>query len=77
MGRNPQARLREVILFSRLSEAVEIDSTAVKGDRMTLPHSYGLALALTILTMLCWGSWANTQKAARGQGFAGAEADNG
>ena len=31
---------------------------------MTLPHLYGTALALTILTMLCWGSWANTQKLA-------------
>jgi len=25
---------------------------------MTLPHSYGLVLMLTILTMICWGSWA-------------------
>jgi hypothetical protein len=33
---------------------------------MTLPHSYGLALALTILTMLCWGSWANVLKIAKG-----------
>jgi len=69
MGRKPQARLREMVLFSRLSEAVEIDSTAVKGDRMTLPHSYGLALALTILTMLCWGSWANVLKIAKGWRF--------
>jgi len=29
---------------------------------MILPTNYGLALALTIITMLCWGSWANTFK---------------
>lgn len=29
---------------------------------MILPTTYGAALALTILSMLCWGSWANTQK---------------
>jgi glucose uptake protein len=26
------------------------------------PHTYPAALALMILSMLCWGSWANTQK---------------
>jgi len=31
---------------------------------MTLPDSYTTALLLTILTMLCWGSWANTLKLA-------------
>jgi glucose uptake protein len=36
---------------------------------MTLPHLYGTALALTILTMLCWGSWANTLKIAKGWRF--------
>ncbi|HSB16966.1 MAG TPA: hypothetical protein VLE22_21120 [Bryobacteraceae bacterium] len=29
---------------------------------MTLPSTYIAALLLTILTMLCWGSWANTLK---------------
>jgi glucose uptake protein len=29
---------------------------------MFLPTTYAAALLLTILTMLCWGSWANTQK---------------
>lgn len=29
---------------------------------MLLPHSYEAALALMILSMLCWGSWANTLK---------------
>ena len=33
------------------------------------PQSYGVALALTILTMLCWGSWANTLKIAKGWRF--------
>jgi glucose uptake protein len=31
---------------------------------MILPHTYGAALALMILSMLCWGSWANTYKLA-------------
>jgi len=31
---------------------------------MYLPTTYGAALLLTILTMICWGSWANTQKMA-------------
>jgi glucose uptake protein len=29
---------------------------------MILPSTYAAALLLTILTMLCWGSWANTLK---------------
>jgi len=36
---------------------------------MTLPHTYGVALLLTILTMLCWGSWANVLKLAKGWRF--------
>jgi glucose uptake protein len=31
---------------------------------MTLPQTYIATLVLTILTMLCWGSWANTFKLA-------------
>lgn len=31
---------------------------------MFIPESYGLAVVLTIITMICWGSWANTQKLA-------------
>ncbi len=31
---------------------------------MILPTTYGAALLLSIFTMLCWGSWANTQKLA-------------
>ena len=26
--------------------------------------NYGLAVGLCVLTMLCWGSWGNTQKLA-------------
>lgn len=29
-----------------------------------IPTTYWAALLLTILTMLCWGSWANTTKLA-------------
>jgi glucose uptake protein len=36
---------------------------------MTLPHTFIAALALTILTMLCWGSWANVLKIAKGWRF--------
>ena len=31
---------------------------------MILPQTYGVTLLLIILTMLCWGSWANTFKLA-------------
>src|SRR5512144_1497852 len=31
---------------------------------MLIVESYGLAVALCIVTMVCWGSWANTQKLA-------------
>ena len=31
---------------------------------MIVVHSYAVAVALCLVTMLCWGSWANTQKLA-------------
>lgn len=31
---------------------------------MFIPQSYSLAVVLTFITMVCWGSWANTQKLA-------------
>ena len=31
---------------------------------MVLVESYSVALAMCVITMLCWGSWANTQKLA-------------
>ena len=31
---------------------------------MFIPATYSLAVILCVLTMLCWGSWANTQKLA-------------
>jgi glucose uptake protein len=31
---------------------------------MTVVQSYAVAVALCVVTMLCWGSWANTQKLA-------------
>jgi glucose uptake protein len=36
---------------------------------MILPHTYGMVLMLTILTMICWGSWANVLKFAKGWRF--------
>lgn len=32
---------------------------------MIVIHSYGLAVFFAFITMLCWGSWANTQKLAQ------------
>lgn len=32
---------------------------------MVVIHSYGWAVFLAFITMLCWGSWANTQKLAQ------------
>lgn len=32
---------------------------------MFILHSYAWAVAFCVITMLCWGSWANTQKLAR------------
>jgi glucose uptake protein len=32
---------------------------------MIVIHSYGVAVFLAFITMLCWGSWANTQKLAQ------------
>ncbi len=34
---------------------------------MFIVNSYGLAILLLFITMLCWGSWANTQKLASGK----------
>ena len=32
---------------------------------MYIVSSYSLAVILCVITMLCWGSWANTQKLAQ------------
>jgi glucose uptake protein len=36
---------------------------------MFVPQVYAIALAMMIASMFCWGSWANTQKAAKGWRF--------
>jgi glucose uptake protein len=36
---------------------------------MFLPHGFGMALAMTVTSTLCWGSWANTYKLTRGYRF--------
>jgi glucose uptake protein len=36
---------------------------------MLVPETYAAALSLTVLTMLCWGSWANTLKLCPGYRF--------
>lgn len=40
-----------------------------EGIKMLFPETYPAALCLTILTMLCWGSWANTLKLCPGYRF--------
>jgi glucose uptake protein len=40
-----------------------------KGIKMLFPETYPAALCLTILTMICWGSWANTLKLCPGYRF--------
>ena len=36
---------------------------------MFLPHGFGAALAMTVTSTLCWGSWANTYKLTKGYRF--------
>lgn len=36
---------------------------------MFIPEVYAVALLMMILSMICWGSWANTQKLAKGWRF--------
>ena len=36
---------------------------------MFTPHTYFIALLLMTLSMLCWGTWANTQKITRNWPF--------
>lgn len=36
---------------------------------MYIVETYTIAVILTFITMLCWGSWANTQKIAKGYRF--------
>ncbi len=36
---------------------------------MFIPQTYAVALVMMVLSMLCWGSWANTQKLARNWRF--------
>jgi len=36
---------------------------------MFIPQIYAAALALMVLSMLSWGSWANTQKLAKNWRF--------
>ncbi len=36
---------------------------------MYQPEAYGIALLFMIISMLCWGSWANTMKLTAGYAF--------
>jgi hypothetical protein len=39
------------------------------GRDLYTPHTYPAALAMMLVSMLCWGSWANTQKIDRAWRF--------
>src|SRR5664279_1044186 len=41
-------------------------STDIKPTVMFIIENYSTAIVFCIITMLCWGSWANTQKLAEG-----------
>ncbi len=36
---------------------------------MFVPHSFGVALLMMVITAICWGSWANTFKGVKGYRF--------
>src|SRR5258708_40234404 len=36
---------------------------------MFIPHSFGLALLMMIISAVCWGSWANTYKSVKNYRF--------
>jgi glucose uptake protein len=42
-------------------------STRKKVHVMFIVQSYPIAILFCFITMLCWGSWANTQKLAAGR----------
>src|SRR5215469_15344101 len=44
------------------SRKLSFDFQATTGAMMYLPETYAAALFLMIVSMLCWGSWANTLK---------------
>src|ERR1035437_10382599 len=44
------------------SVMVRLSAHRARGQPMYLPENYQAALCLMILSMLCWGSWANTLK---------------
>jgi len=53
-----------------LAERVWLSKAArMRATKMFLPETYQAALLLMILTMLCWGSWANTLKLCPGYRF--------
>ena len=46
------------------ADRAPINTRTYQGGSMVIVESYPVAVILTIVTMLCWGSWANTQKLA-------------
>ena len=49
----------------RLTITEKLESLTIKINHMFIVHDYSLAVIFCFITMLCWGSWANTQKLAQ------------
>src|SRR5580692_8834012 len=56
-------------IFAGHSRALQRVPMQAEGIKMLFPETYPAALGLTILTMICWGSWANTLKLCPGYRF--------
>jgi glucose uptake protein len=57
---NPLKRLKLALLFSPLAHA-----RRNAGDRVYQPQAYAVVLLFMLMSMVCWGSWANTMKLTR------------
>src|SRR3990172_748893 len=63
--RGVRLRRKAISCFSTAPLSGDIQVFEKKGDfKMVVIQSYPLAVMMCVLTMLCWGSWANTQKLA-------------
>lgn len=49
--------------FSQLEQTFVLVCIFILGrEKMVVVESYAIAVVMCVVTMLCWGSWANTQK---------------
>lgn len=64
-GDKHRLSLRDIFRFPFARE----NARGLKRSGMFQPETYGIALLLMLVSMLCWGSWANTQKLTAGYSF--------